>query len=213
MELVKLAETLGYERFWMAEHHNVPAFASSAPELTMMRLADASGRIRIGSGGVMIPHYSPYKVAENFRILKAFHPNRIDLGIGNTVGTADVNRVVNETKSTKLPYEQSIKDLKQYLTDEEENNHRFLVLMANAHISTMPQIWMLSTSLKKAKVAARQGIGYTFGLFQIAGIDKLHSGIKAAATYRQEFQPSSFLSKPKVMIALFVVVGDTNEQA
>src|SRR5690625_6775242 len=80
MELVKLAETLGYERFWMAEHHNVPAFASSAPELTMMRLADASDRIRIGSGGVMIPHYSPYKVAENFRILEAFHPNRIDLG-------------------------------------------------------------------------------------------------------------------------------------
>lgn len=213
MELVKLAETLGYERFWMAEHHNVSAFASSAPELTMMRLADATDRIRIGSGGVMIPHYSPYKVAENFRILEAFHPNRIDLGIGNTVGTAIVNRVLNENKSKKLPYEQSIKDLKQYLSDEVEENHRFPGITANPVISTMPQMWMLSTSLKNAKMAARQGIGYTFGLFPIAGIDKLHSGIKAAATYHQEFQPSSFLSKPKVMIALFVVVADTNEQA
>src|SRR5699024_9822121 len=99
--------------------------------LTMMRLADASGRIRIGSGGVMIPHYSPYKVAENFRILEAFHPNRIDLGIGNTVGTAVVNRVLNENKSKKLPYEQSIKDLKQYLSDEVEENHRFPGITAN----------------------------------------------------------------------------------
>src|SRR5699024_944787 len=114
MELVKLAETLEYERFWMAEHHNVTAFASNAPELTMMRLADPSDRIRIGSGGVMITHYSTYKVAENFSILEDFNPNRIDLGIGNTVGTAVVNRVLNENKSKKLPYEQSIKDLKQY---------------------------------------------------------------------------------------------------
>ena len=83
--LAQLADSLGYERFWMAEHHNVPAFASSSPELIMMRLADATSRIRIGSGGVMLPHYSPYKVAENFRVLEAFHPHRIDLGMGNTL--------------------------------------------------------------------------------------------------------------------------------
>src|SRR5699024_11248977 len=102
MELVKLAETLGYEPFWMAEHHYVPAFASSSPELIMMRLADATKRIRIGSGGVMLPHYSPYKVAENFRVLEAFHPNRIDLGMGNTIGTPIVNRTLNENKKGKL---------------------------------------------------------------------------------------------------------------
>src|SRR5699024_12710825 len=101
MELVKLAETLGYERFWMAEHHNVPAFDSSAPELTMMRLADASDRIRIGSGVVMVPHYKPYKVAENFRILASFHPNRIYLGIGHSLGPSVVNRVVQRSKSKK----------------------------------------------------------------------------------------------------------------
>lgn len=96
--LAQLAESLGYERFWVAEHHNVPAFASTSPELIIMRLADATKRIRIGSGGVMLPHYSPYKVAENFRILEAFHPNRIDLGMGNTIGTALVNRTLNEKK-------------------------------------------------------------------------------------------------------------------
>src|SRR5699024_3699428 len=111
MELVKLAETLGYERFWMAEHHNITAIAMSAPELSMIRLADDSELIRIACGCVMIPHYSPYKVAENYRMLEAFHPNRIDLGIGNTVGTAVVNRVLTEDKSKKLPYAQSIKDL------------------------------------------------------------------------------------------------------
>src|SRR5699024_8543253 len=146
MVLVKLAETVGYERFWIAEHHNVPAFVSSAPELTMMRLADASDRIRIVSGGVMIPHYRHYKVDENYRILGSFHPNHIDLGIGNTVGTVVVNRVLNKNKSKKLPYEQSIKDLKQYLSDEVEENHRFPGITANPVISTMPQMWMLSTS-------------------------------------------------------------------
>src|SRR5699024_5525877 len=146
-------------------------------------------------------------------ILEAFHPNRIDLGIGNTVGTAVVNRVLNENKSKKLPYEQSIKDLKQYLSDEVEENHRFPGITANPVISTMPQILMLFKSLKNEKVSERQVLGYTYELLLIADIDKLHSEIKAAASYRQEFQPYSFLSKPKVMIALFVVVGDTNEQA
>ena len=116
--LAQFAESLGYERFWMAEHHDVPAFASSSPELIMMRLADATKRIRIGSGGVMLPHYSPYKVAENFRVLEAFHSNRIDLGIGNTIGTPIVNRTLNENKKSKLNYEQSIVDLTKYLSDQ-----------------------------------------------------------------------------------------------
>ncbi|MDK6729552.1 LLM class flavin-dependent oxidoreductase, partial [Aerococcus urinae] len=79
----QLAEKRGYKRFWVAEHHNIPAFASSSPEVIMMRLADQTQSIHIGSGGVMLPHYSPYKVAENFKVLAAYHPGRIDLGFGN----------------------------------------------------------------------------------------------------------------------------------
>ncbi|WP_227872455.1 LLM class flavin-dependent oxidoreductase [Jeotgalibaca ciconiae] len=213
VELAQLAESLGYERFWMAEHHNVPAFASSSPELVMMRLADATERIRIGSGGVMIPHYSPYKVAENFRVLEAFHPGRIDLGMGNTVGTALVNRTLNENKKSKLNYEQSVIDLKKYLSDEEDAEHRFAAITANPVISTIPQMWVLSTSVRNAKMAAKQGVGYTFGLFPIAGIDKLNIGIQAAKIYREEFKPSAFMLEPKVSVAPFVVVAETNKLA
>ena len=211
--LAQLAETLGYERFWMAEHHNVPAFASSAPELIMMRLADATKHIRIGSGGVMLPHYSPYKVAENFRVLEAFHPNRIDLGMGNTIGTSIVNRTLNENKKGKLNYEQSIVDLTKYLSDQVDENHRFHGITANPVISTVPQMWVLSTSVRNAKMAAKLGVGYTFGLFPLAGIDKLNIGIHAAKTYREEFKPSPFMPEPRVSIAPFVVVAETNEQA
>ena len=211
--LAQLAESLGYERFWMAEHHNVPAFASSSPELIMMRLADATKRIRIGSGGVMLPHYSPYKVAENFRVLEAFHPHRIDLGLGNTIGIPIVNRTLNENKKGKLNYEQSIVDLTKYLSDQVNENHRFHGITANPVITTVPQMWLLSTSIKNAKVAAKLGIGYTFGLFPLAGIDKLRIGIQAATIYRDEFKPSPFMPEPKVSIAPFVVVAESNEQA
>ena len=211
--LAQLAESLGYERFWMAEHHNVPAFASSSPELVMMRLADATERIRIGSGGVMLPHYSPYKVAENFRVLEAFHPHRIDLGLGNTIGTPIVNRTLNENKKGKLNYEQSIVDLTNYLSDQVSENHRFHGITANPVITTVPQMWLLSTSVKNAKIAAKLGIGFTFGLFPLAGIDKLNIGIQAAKTYHDEFQPSPFMPTPKVSIAPFVVVAESKEQA
>lgn len=213
IELAQLADDLGYERFWMAEHHNVPAFASSSPELIMMHLADSTERIRIGSGGVMLPHYSPFKVAENFRILEAFHPGRIDLGIGNTVGTPIVNRTLNETKQGKLNYEKSIVDLTKYLSDQVDEDHRFHGITANPVISTLPQMWVLSTSVRSAKMAAKIGIGYTFGLFPLAGIDKLNIGIEAAETYRQTFKPSTFMSEPKVSIAPYVVVAETSEQA
>lgn len=213
VELAQLSEELGYERFWMAEHHDVPAFASSAPELVMMRIADSTKRIRIGSGGVMLPHYSPYKVAENFRILEAFHPGRIDLGIGNTIGTPIVNRALNENKTRKLNYEQSITDVLSYLSDEVNTEHRFSPITANPVVPTVPQVWTLSTSVRGAKMSAKLGIGYTFGLFPLAGIDKLNIGIQAVKTYRDNFQPSIFMKEPTVSIAPFVVVGETNAEA
>lgn len=210
--LAQLAESLGYERFWIAEHHNVPAFASSSPELIMMRVADATSRIRLGSGGVMLPHYSPFKVAENFRVLEAFHPNRIDLGIGNNTGTPIVNRSLNENKESKLHYEQSIIDLTAYLTDRVDEAHRFNGITANPVVTTVPQMWLLSTSTKNAKMAAKLGIGYTFGL-ALAGGDQLQVGMESARVYREEFKPSALMPEPKVSVAQFVVAADTNEQA
>ena len=100
--LRRLADELGYSRFWVPEQHQAFSIASSTPEMIMMYLATVTKRIRIGSGGVMLPHYSPYKVAENFRTLEAFHPNRIDLGIGNSSGGRLINKVLNEEKTERL---------------------------------------------------------------------------------------------------------------
>jgi len=212
VELATLADKLGYSRFWMAEHHNVPAFASSSPEMLMMHLANATENIRLGSGGVMLPHYSPLKVAENFRMLEAFHPNRIDLGIGNTVGTALVNRAMNENKREKLNYEESITDITHYLTDELPNDHRFQGLSANPVIPTLPEIFLLSMSVRTAKIAAKLGVGYTYGYF-LGGMDRFDIGIKAVETYREEFKPSRFLEEPKVSLAAFVAPAETEELA
>lgn len=213
IKLAQLAENLGYKRFWVAEHHNVPAFASSSPEMVMMRLAGATSHIRIGSGGVMLPHYSPYKVAENFRTLEAFHPNRIDLGIGNTVGTPLVNQTLNENKDKRLDYEQGFEDLTQYLTDQVTDDHRFEGISANPVIPTVPEMSVLSTSVRRAQMAARLGIGFTLGLFPIRNKRMFDIGVHAAKTYREEFKPSQFMSEPTVIIAPFIVIADTNKQA
>lgn len=212
VKLAQLADSLGYNRFWVAEHHNVPAFASSSPELMIMQLANATKRIRLGSGGVMIPHYSPLKVAENFRIIEAYHPGRIDLGIGNNPGTPIVNRAMNEHKAGKLDYEQSLTDLTYYLNDQVDEHHRFHGMSANPVISTVPEMWLLSMSIRSAQMAAKLGIGYTYGYF-LAGADKLHIGVKAVESYRNEFQPSPFMPEPRVIIASFAVVAETNEEA
>lgn len=213
IELAQEAESLDFDRFWLAEHHDVPAFASSSPELLIMRLLDATSRIRLGSGGVMMPHYSPYNVAENFRILEAFHPNRVDLGIGNTVGTPIVNQTLNENKTEKLNYGQSIRDVMKYLTDDVDDTHRFHGISANPVISTIPNMWLLSMSVRSAKMAAQLGIGYTFGYFLSANENKYSVGRKAAETYRSEFQPSPFMKRPTLSLALFVVIADTKEEA
>lgn len=213
VELVQLAESVGFKRFWVAEHHDVPAFASSSPEILMMRLLDATSRIRIGSGGVMIPHYSPYKVAENFHMLEGFHPNRVDLGIGNTVGTPIVNNTLNETKSKKLPYEQNITDIMTYLNDDIDETHRFHGITANPVVATVPELVLLSTSVRSANTAAKLGIGYTFGYFLLANENKYHVGKKVAKNYREQFQPSRTLTHPSLSLAVFVVIADTNEKA
>lgn len=211
IELAQFAESLGYHRFWIAEHHNVPAFASSAPELMMMRVLDATKRIRLGSGGVMLPHYSPYKVAENFRILEAFHPGRVDLGIGNTIGTKVVNAALNEHKERKLNYEASIVDLTTYFQDQAGDTHRFPNIVANPVIPTVPEMWTLSTSAPRAKMAAQLGIGFTYGHF-LVGDNRIEQAIEAVETYRQHFKPSRFMKEPTVSLAIIVVVTETEEQ-
>ncbi|WP_240189773.1 MsnO8 family LLM class oxidoreductase [Bacillus sp. P14.5] len=192
-ELAKHAESLGYKRFWVSEHHMVHSVAGSSPEMLMMHLAASTSRIRIGSGGVMLPHYSSYKAAENFRMMEALHPNRIDMGIGRSPSYRMVNEALNEGKTKRQSYEQQVQDLKKYFTDNTRDEHRFQSLIAAPAIPTKPEMWMLGTGERGARTAASQGLGYVFAHFAKPGM----SGVKIVENYRNHFKPSPFLKTPK----------------
>lgn len=212
VQLAQYCESLGYERFWVAEHHNVPAFASSSPELMMMQLLAHTEKIRIGSGGVMLPHYAPLKVAENFRILEAYYPHRVDLGVGNSRGTQEVYAALNEDKPFKQNYEQKIVEIQAFLTESFDQDHAYHGIMANPSIEQFPQMWLLSSSVKSARIAARLGLGYCFGVFPYASQDRLQVGIEACQVYRDEFKPSAFMPEPIVSVAPFLAVAETEAQ-
>ncbi|WP_342601835.1 LLM class flavin-dependent oxidoreductase [Peribacillus sp. FSL E2-0159] len=209
-KLAQTAEELGYKRFWVSEHHQLLGLAGSNPEMLMMHLAASTKKIRIGSGGVMLPHYSSYKVAENAKLLEALYPNRIDLGLGRAPGG---NRLVtialNEEKSQPLSYEQQIEDLKGLLTDQLPPNHRFNGLVATPIIETKPEMWILGSSTGSSSIAASNGAGFTFAHF----INPFGDGLEAVKEYRNNFIPSTILEKPKVMVAVFALIAETNKQA
>ncbi|WP_102027681.1 LLM class flavin-dependent oxidoreductase [Salirhabdus sp. Marseille-P4669] len=207
--LAKEADKLGYERFWVSEHHFVHSVANSSPEMLMMHLATSTSNIRIGSGGVMLPHYSSYKVAENFRMMEALHPNRIDLGIGRSPSYRVVNHALNEGKTERVSYDQQVKDLIKYFTDNTEDAHRFQNLIATPQIASKPEMWMLGTGEKGAEVAASLGIGYVFAHFTRPGT----KGVQIVKEYRDKFQPSVLRKEPKTIVAVFAVVGETEEEA
>lgn len=209
-ELAQLADKLGYKRFWVPEQHFAYSIASSSPEMLMMYLATVTKRIRIGAGGVMLPHYSPYKVAENFRMLEAFHPNRIDLGIGNSPGGRLVQQALNEGKEKRLSYEQQVKDIMKYLTDDHKSNHRFQRLFATPIIDSLPEIWMLGGGGTSTEIAAHLGTAYIYAHFFRGLTEK---GLESIQYYREHFQPSPFQAKPNVGVAVFTVIGETKEEA
>jgi luciferase family oxidoreductase group 1 len=208
-ELARHADSLGYKRFWVSEHHMVDSVANSSPEMLMMHLASSTSNIRIGSGGVMLPHYSSYKVAENFRMMEALHPNRIDLGIGRSPSYRIVNTALNEYKTKRQSYEQQVADLKKYFTDNTTGEHRFQSLIATPRIPTKPEMWMLGTGERGARAAAAQGTGYVFAHFAKPGM----RGVNIIEDYRRQFQPSAFLKSPRTIISVFTVVGETEEEA
>src|SRR5699024_10870744 len=157
-------------------------------------------------------HYSPYKVAENFRMLAALHPERVDLGIGNNAGTAQVKAAMNETKSHFLDYGQSIEDVRHYLTEQQtqQRHHR---VVAQPSTTFIPSMWLLSTSVASAKKAGAQGMGYTLVTFLLPtakAIDKVKERVNM---YRDAFQTSALNMVPSVMITVFIALADAAEEA
>nr|GID83681.1 FMN-linked alkanal monooxygenase [Actinoplanes derwentensis] len=207
----KAADDLGYSRFWVAEHHNTPAVASTAPPVLIAAVAANTSRIKVGSGGVMLPNHMPFVVAEQFAILEALYPDRIDLGIGRAPGTDQVTAAALRGVSPYLTVEQFPEHLRTLLglLGDDRNATRAGRLQATPAPETYPEVWILGSSTYGAQIAAKLGLPFCYAYhFPTA------SGLEQALDlYRTGFQPSPRFPKPHVMVSASVIAAETTEQA
>lgn len=210
VELAQLTENLGYTRFWVAEHHNTNGIAGSSPEILISHIASMTKRIRIGSGGVLLPQYSPYKVAENFKVLEALFPNRIDAGLGRSPGGSAATRLAltDGLRKSLNEFPRQISDLKGFLQNKLPGDHPFHSVKAYPDKTAFPELWLLGITHRGARLAAEQGTAFTYGHFITPA-----NGKRALEQYFREFQPSPFLKKPKANVCIFVVCAETQEKA
>ena len=210
VELAKITERLGYTRYWVAEHHNTNGLASSSPEILMTRLASETSSIRIGSGGVLLPQYAPLKVAENFRMLEAMYPNRIDLGLGRSPGGSDETRLAltDHVKKSMSSFPRQLEELYGFLYDDLPKDHPFHTVKATPRTKGNPPIWVLGLSERGATNAANSGAGFVYGYFV-----NPTKGKESIATYRQKFKPNKNFKEPHVTVCVFVVCAETDEKA
>ncbi|WDZ84269.1 LLM class flavin-dependent oxidoreductase [Micromonospora cathayae] len=205
-ELARRTEELGYHRFWVAEHHNMPAIASSAPAVLIAHLAAHTSTIRLGSGGVMLPNHAPLVVAEQFGTLEALHPGRIDLGIGRAPGTDQVTalalrRTVEGLSAEGFPRE--LADLMNYFSGDRPGP-----IVATPGRGERPAIWLLGSSGFSAQLAGTLGLPFSFAHhFSAANTEP------ALALYRRSFRPSQWLERPYAMVAVNTVCAETDERA
>ena len=206
-------DRLGYHRFWVAEHHNSDGLAGSAPELLIGQIAGATQRIRVGSGGVMLSHYAPYKVAETFRTLGAMFEDRIDLGIGRAPGSDQVTMYALATNRQPTPvdsYPAMVAELIGFLDNDldEENPFRGRVRAVPGSRASSPPVWMLSSSPGSAGFAAHFGRPLGYAHFFGAG-----DGVAIVDSYRRQYQPSDAHPEPEVNVAVGVICADTDAEA
>ena len=210
IKLARFVDRLGYTRYWLSEHHNIATLAGAAPEVLIARLAGETKQIRFGSGGIMLPNHSALKVAENFRLLEALYPGRIDLGVGRAPGGDRLTASLLNPSNTFNPqeYVQQIIDLKAFLTDNATPGTVHEKVKAIPHIDSVPELWMLTSSGESAYIAAHFGMALSFAQF----INPV-GGAEAIKTYREQFKPSQQLKKPQASVGIFVFCADTAEKA
>ena len=210
LELARLADKLGYERYWAAEHHGTPMLACASPEVMIAAIGSVTERIRIGSGGVMLPHYSPLKVAETFSILSALYPERVDLGIGRAPGT-DQSTAFALQRDRRQPapddFPNQLAELLALLEDRMPAGHPFARLAALPGRPHVPEVWLLGSSAQSALWAAENGLPYCFADF----INP--EGVGYARLYRERFSPSDTLAAPRTIVACFAVCAETDDEA
>ena len=211
LDLARLADKLGYRRYWLAEHHNLPAIASAVPDIMIGQVAAVTERIRVGSGGVMLPNHAPLMVAERFKVLEALYPGRIDLGLGRAPGTDPVT-------SYALRRRQGIGDDDDFLERFQElllienrgfpKDHPFSKVWAMPLDVPLPPVWLLGSSGYSAELSAAVGAGFAFA-HHFAN----HDAVSAMRSYRDHFRPSASLTEPAAILAVHVVCADTDAEA
>ncbi|WP_431284668.1 LLM class flavin-dependent oxidoreductase [Humitalea sp. 24SJ18S-53] len=210
LALAQAADRLGYARYWLAEHHNSAAQAGTSPEILIAAIAATTSRIRIGSAGIMLPHYASLKVAEQFRVLEALAPGRIDLGLGRAPGsdgrTAFALNPDAARAADKFP--QQVMELIGWTGDGLPATHPFAAIRAQPEVPTRPQIWILGSSDYGAQVAAHFGLPYCFAHFITDG----QGAAEALALYRQTFRPG-VLEQPYAAVAVAGLCAETEAEA
>lgn len=210
--LAVAAERWGYARFWLAEHHNIAGIASTSPEILIGQVAAATRTIRVGSGGVMLPHYSAFKVAENFRTLETLFPGRIDLGLGRAPGgdqrTLLALAYPGRPKDVRA-YPEQVDDLIGFLSDSLPPEHPFAGMRIGAPCDSVPEVWLLGSGVDSAMLAADRGLPFAFAHF----FGSSNQGPAITRHYRTHFRPSPQCPEPRVHVAIQVMCADTRDEA
>src|ERR1700751_3631018 len=211
LDLARLADRLGYTRYWLAEHHNLPSIASSAPDIMIGQVAVPTERIRVGSGGVMLPNHAPLMVAERFKVLEALFPGRIDLGLGRAPGTDPVTSYALRARQDPRRGDEFLERFQELLLLEHggfPDGHPFRNVRAVPSDVTLPPLWLLGSRGYHARLPAPFGLGFAFA-HHFADYD----GASAMLSYRENFKPSATLARPYALPATAAVAADSEEEA
>ncbi len=210
--LAQHCEALGYDRFWVSEHHNHPTIVGTAPEIVIAAIAATTKSIRIGSAGIMLPHYSAFKVAEVFRVLDALAPGRIDLGLGRAPGSDGRTAFALHPMANERPehFPSDVRDLIAWLHDEPlPQGHPFAAVKAYPHTETAPEVWILGSSDYGAQVAALFGLPYCYAWFFSDGA----GGERAIELYKRTYRPSARHPIPHCGLCVFALAAPTMDEA
>lgn len=211
LALAELTDRLGYHRYWLAEHHSSASLAGAAPEILVGQVASRTTGLRVGTGGVMLSHYSPLKVAESFRMLETLFPGRIDLGIGRAPGSDQLTDQALQTGPGAIGpqhFPMQVRDLIAFLDGSMPDDHPFAQIRAMPSGPTAPPVWMLGSSDQSASLAAYFGCPFSFAQF-IAG----NTGTEAMDVYRDNYKPSERWPEPVASIGVFALCAETEAEA
>jgi luciferase family oxidoreductase group 1 len=211
VELAQFAEGLGYKRYWVAEHHNIPSVASTAPEIMIGQIAARTSSIRVGSGGIMLPNHAPLRIAETFHVLEALYPSRIDLGIGRAPGTDQLTALALRRSKDRLgaaDFPAQLAELMGLSSGDLPPNHPFAGIKVIPSDVTLPPVWVLGSTEDGAAIAAQFGLGFAFAHHINPG-----EALPALDVYRSSFRASRWLDQPRTILTAQAICGETDTEA